>query len=139
MRRVKWGITLCLMITMLTMKTDVYAAELEMPEMVPMRATAYCINGTTATGKKTRIGIAASSKNRLGLTALIYQRLPGDQCGDLIGIYEIEDTGGTDGLQSGSVIDCWYPDLDACQEFMNRVYEDGCQGKVFVQFVDAKG
>ena len=109
------------------------------PVPVKMHATAYCIHGTTASGKKTRHGLAAARRDLIGKTALVYQRLPGDVIGDLIGIYEVEDTGGTDGLKNGTVIDIWCADEDECQLFMNRVYEDECHGKVFVFFVDAVG
>lgn len=109
------------------------------PELMRMHATAYCLHGTTASGSQTRKGIAAAQKKLIGKTAVVYQRLPGDKIGRIIGIYEIEDTGGTEGLINGSVIDIWCPDLDACQDFMNTVYEDGCKGKVFVQFIDAEG
>lgn len=103
--------------------------------MVKMRATAYCLHGTTYTGKKTRKGIAATgNKDYLGMTAVVYQRLPDNQVGDLIGIYEIEDTGCKD-----TVLDVWCEDLDACQEFMDTVYMDGCQGRVWIQIIDAKG
>ena len=108
-------------------------------DLIKMHATAYCIEGKTYSGKHTRRGIAAASKEYIGKTALVYQRLPGDEVGDLIGIYEIEDTGGTEGLTSGNVIDIWCPDLDACQEFMNTVYEDGCKGRVWVEIVEAVG
>ena len=108
-------------------------------DLIKMRATAYCIEGKTYSGKHTRKGIAAASKEYIGKTALVYQRLPGDKVGELIGIYEVEDTGGTEGLTSGVVIDIWCPDLDACQEFMNRVYEEGCQGRVWVEMVEAVG
>lgn len=30
----------------------------------------------------------------------------------------------------------WLEDLEQCQKFMNKVYEDGCKGKKFYQIVD---
>lgn len=100
-----------------------------------MYATAYCLQGKTYTGKKVRKGIAATGdKSLIGMTALVYQRLPDDSRGDLIGIYEIEDTG-----CNKSVLDVWCEDLDACQEFMDTVYQDGCQGKVYVEVIEAYG
>lgn len=72
----------------------------------------------------------------MGKTAIIFQRLPGDILGDFIGVYEVEDTGSSKGITEGNVIDIWQPDMDACQEFMNLVYEDDCKGKVFVIFLD---
>lgn len=106
----------------------------EEPTLIKMRATAYCLEGITASGTEVRKGICATSDHSLlGKTAIVYQRLPNNEIGSVIGIYEIEDTGCKE-----HVIDVWCPE-DECQDFMNRVYEDGCQGKVWVQIVDAQG
>ena len=103
--------------------------------MVQMKATAYCLHGTTYTGKHTRHGIAATgNKKLLGMTAIVYQRLPDGQIGDCIGIYEIEDTGCKE-----NVIDVWCEDLDECQDFMDAVYADGCKSNVWCELIDAKG
>lgn len=109
------------------------------PTLIKMHATAYCLEGTTASGIQTREGIAAAKREWIGKTAIIYQRLPDNKVGKVIGIYEIEDTGTTKGLTSGSVIDVWCSDMDNCQLFMNEVYKDGCNGKVFVEILDARG
>lgn len=107
----------------------------EQPTMLRMHATAYCLQGKTYTGKHVRKGIAATgNKDLLGLTAVVYQRLPDGDIGDLIGIYEIEDTGCKE-----NVIDIWCEDLEECQELMDQVYEDGCQGRVWCEIIDAKG
>lgn len=106
----------------------------EEPTLIKMRATAYCLDGKTASGTEVRKGICAiSDRSLLGKTAIVYQRLPNNEVGEIIGIYEIEDTGCRE-----HVIDVWNPE-DECQDFMDRVYEDGCQGKVWVQIVDAQG
>ena len=100
--------------------------------MVKMRATAYCLQGVTASGKDVRIGLCASGhRDWLGKTCIIYQRLPDDSVGDILYILEIEDTGCKE-----SVIDIWMPDLDACQEVMNRLYEDGCKGRIYCQVLE---
>lgn len=100
-----------------------------------MHATAYCLQGKTYTGKKVRKGIAATGdKSLLGLTVLVYQRLPNDELGDLLYILEVEDSGCSSG-----VLDIWQPDLDSCQELMNEVYKDDCHGRVYCRFIDAKG
>lgn len=105
------------------------------PTLIKMHATAYCLDGITASGKPVRKGICASGhKDWIGKTVIVYQRLPGDEVGKLIGIYEIEDTGCKE-----SVLDIWMPDLDECQDFMNTVYEDGCKGKVYAQIITAAG
>lgn len=102
-------------------------------------ATAYCVSGITASGEETRIGICAGSKDYMGKTIILYQRLPDGSIGELIGIYECLDTGGTKGIKSGTVIDVWCPDLESCQDFMDTVYEDNCKGKVYIQVVEAEG
>lgn len=115
-------------------------ANAQEPELRMMRATAYIGDSEwTYSGAHVRPGIAAMRKEDIGKTAIVYQRLPGNEIGEVIGIYEIEDTGSAKGVANGNVIDIWYPDLDGCQSLMNRVYEDGCQGKVFVQVLEAKG
>lgn len=99
-----------------------------------MHATAYCLEGITASGKEVREGICASGHQEwLGKTCIIYQRLPDGKIGEVIGIYEIEDTGCNE-----YVIDVWMPE-DKCQDFMDKVYEDGCGGKVYAQIMEASG
>ena len=102
-------------------------------------ATAYCQCGVTASGEYTRDGICAGKDEWLGKTVTLYQRLPNNEIGEQIGIYECLDTGGTPGLKGGKVIDVWCPTYDECQEFMNLVYEDGCQGHVYIQVLDSEG
>lgn len=103
------------------------------------RATAYCMGTVTASGNKVREGICAGKPEWMGKTILVYQRLPGDKVGDLIGIYECLDTGGTEAIKNGWVIDIYQPDLEACQDFMDLVYAEGCEGKIFIQVIDAAG
>lgn len=109
------------------------------PPYVGGHATAYCVSGVTASGEVTRNGICAGKKEWIGKTIILYQRLPDNSVGEMIGMYECLDTGGTDGIREGRVIDVWCPDIDSCQEFMNRIYEDGCEGRCYIQIVDAKG
>lgn len=111
----------------------------EEPELIKGFATAYCQSGITATGTKTREGICSSSRDRFGKTIVLYKRLPDGSIGDYIGTYECQDTGGTAGIKSGKVIDIWCNGLDACQDFMDLVYEDGCEGKVWIQIIDTEG
>ena len=127
-------VSILLVIGMCSIGFTSYATD-EQPELIKMHATAYCLPGKTCTGKEVRIGICATGRREwISKTAILYQRLPNGEVGEIVGIYEIEDTG-----CSESVIDCWYPDLDQCQDFMNRVYEDNCQGRVYVQIIDAVG
>ena len=111
-----------------------YAKEDTEPQLLKMHATAYCLQGITASGTPVRKGICATGNRAyLGMTAVIYQRLPDNGIGEIIGIYEVEDTGCKD-----TVIDVWLPEAE-CQGFMDRVYENGCKGKIWVQFMEAKG
>lgn len=110
----------------------------EEPEMIKGYATAYYLTGITRSGEYTREGICASTYDRLNKTIILYQRLPDDSVGDVIGIYECKDTGGK-AIQKGKTIDVWRPTLDECQEFMNLVYEDGCKGHVWIQILDSEG
>jgi len=120
---------------MLLLDLPIFASEYEeIPYLYKKRATAYCLTGKTYTGKSVRKGIAACGDKRLvGKTCVMYQRLPDGSVGNLIGIYEIEDTG-----CSEYVIDVWMPS-DECQDFMNKVYENGCQGKIFIDVLGADG
>ena len=130
--RITSGI-IVVILTCLTAFTS-YAKEDE-PQLIKMRATAYCLDGITASGEPVRRGICASGhKDWLGKTVVLYQRLPNDGIGQIIGIYEVKDTGCKE-----TVIDIWQPTLDDCQEVMNRVYEDGCQGRIWCEVLDARG
>lgn len=110
------------------------------PELIKGYVTAY--NGpsdTTCMGTKCRKGICGGCEAYLGKCIVLYQRLPGDKVGDIIGIYECQDTGtGTKSFQEGKLIDVWQP-KDELQDFINMTYEDGCDGRVFIQVIDAVG
>ena len=118
---------------------DTLVEALKEPQMIRGYATAYCDHGITASGEETRVGICAAKREWIGKTVIIYQRLPGNKVGEMIGIWEIKDCGGTESLKDGKVIDIWCSDLEKCQEMMNRFYENGCKGHIFFQIVDAEG
>ena len=112
----------------------------EQPTLIKGFATAY--NGPsdyTCTGKPVHKGICGGCQAYIGKTIILYQRLPGDEIGQIIGIYECEDTGpGTDGFREGRVIDVWMPE-DECQDFMNLLYTNNAQGKVWIEVIEADG
>lgn len=113
----------------------------DQPTLIKGYATAY--NGptdTTCTGDKVRKGICGGCSEYLGKTIILYQRLPGDEIGACLGIWECLDTGpGTEGFQQGRVIDIWMPE-DECQDFMDLIYTNNAQGKVWIQVIEgAKG
>lgn len=121
------------MILMCLIGSTSYAKD-EQPELIKGHATAYCLDGMTASGTAVRKGICASGhRDWLGKTCILYQRLPDGRVGDMIGIYEIEDIGCKE-----TVIDVWRPE-DECQDFMDKVYEDGCGGHVWIQLIEADG
>lgn len=111
------------------------------PTLIKGYATAYIGESEyTYTGDKVREGICGGCKDYIGKTIVLYQRLPNDEVGRILGIYECLDTGtGTEGFQQGRVIDVYQPSLEECQDFMNLIYEDGCQGRVYIQIFDGKG
>ena len=112
----------------------------EQPELIKGYATAY--NGPsdhTYTGKPVHKGICGGCQAYIGKTIILYQRLPGDEIGQILGIFECEDTGpGTDGFREGRVIDVWCPE-DECQDFMNLLYTNNAQGKVWIEVIQADG
>lgn len=110
---------------------NIQSIDIDIP-MIEGYATAYCVSGTMASGQQTRPGVCAAKKEWLGKKAYIYQRLPDNTRGELLGVYDILDTGGTQGLKNGKVIDVWMPDLQGCQDFMDYVYEDGCKGRIYI-------
>ena len=113
----------------------------EQPTLIKGFATAYpSDNEYTYMGDKVHEGICGGCKEYYGKTIILYQRLPDDGIGEIIGYYECLDWGpATQAFQEGRVIDVYRSDLDRCQEFMNRVYEDGCQGKVWIEVIEADG
>lgn len=122
------------MLLILAIWTSSVNAKDKEPTLIKAHATAYCLPGKTATGTEVREGICAMSDSSLiGKTAIVYQRNPDGSLGEYIGTYEIEDTGCAD-----YVIDVWCEEED-CQAFMDEVYKNGCQGKVFIQIIEAKG
>lgn len=101
-------------------------------------STAYCLKGTTATGIQTRPGICAGAKEYQGKTIIIYQRLPDNSKGKMLGVFDCEDAGGTDAIKSGYCIDVWMPDHDTCKGWMNLVYMDGCKGNIYFEVIEKK-
>ena len=85
---------------------------------IRMKATAYCLNGTTATQTKTRPGICAGKREWFGKYAVVYADNNGE-IGDLIGVYRVEDTGG-ESIRSGRVLDIWMPTEEECFQFGRR-------------------
>ena len=101
------------------------------PELKKSWLTCYLPTGNpTASGVMPRRGIMAGKREWLGKTALIYER-DGDKVGDLIGIFEILDTGtGKDGaIKEGRAVDIF------CETESDIIPTQ----KIWIQIVDAKG
>lgn len=111
------------------------------PTLIKGYATAYIGESEyTYTGDKVREGICGGCRDYVGKTIVLYQRLPNDEVGEILGIWECLDTGtGTEGFQQGRVIDVYCPTMDDCQDFMDLIYTNNAHGKVWIQVIDAKG
>ena len=111
----------------LSLTTAVFAND----DFLKGHATVYSLNGTTATGTPVRWGVCASGNRALlGKLVIVYQRLPDDSVGDVIGIYSVEDTG-----CKSSVIDIWCP-KEYQKIIINKTWEKGCKGKIYIQVVE---
>lgn len=99
-----------------------------------IRATCYKHTGITKSGQPTREGVIAGREEWLGCTALLYSINEDGTIGSLIGYYEFLDTGGTAGLNNGTVIDVWVDGMDGVNEWIST-YGD----YVYLQIVRAQG
>lgn len=93
-----------------------------------MHTTAYMIQGVTASGIYTHPGICACNTH-LGEVAVVYSR-----DGRYLGTFECIDTGITDGLKAGTVIDVWFETYDECKEWMTV-----SRGKCYVKWIKGQG
>lgn len=95
-------------------------------EPVRMEATAYDYGKLTAAGVPVREGICAGKREWIGKTAVIYNNQM-----ELIGIYEILDTGGDERIRNGTCLDIYIPDEQRCKEWGRQT--------VYVQILEAAG
>lgn len=114
-------------------------AQAEEPVLSPANITVYNDTGIMRWGQQTRYGVCAGSEEYKDCMIVVYQRLPDGSLGDFIGMFECLDTGGTKGLNNGTVIDVWKPTMEECQQFIDLTYSNGCKGKVFIQVIKGKG
>lgn len=98
-------------------------------EPFKMKASAYCSGKITASGKNIRVGLIAGMPEWIGKTVIIRTDI-NNAPGDLIGIYELEDTGGPL-ISKGVRLDIYNPSYEWCIDF-------GVQ-EVWVQLIDAEG
>lgn len=99
-------------------------------------STAYCLNGITYSGEPVREGYCAGAEKYLGKIIKIYQRLPDNSVGKYLGTFICKDTGSSKMIQNGYCIDVWMEDEEKCQEWMDKVYSDGCEGNIFFVVID---
>ena len=127
------AITLTLVIWLLSIGAErgekiPYNTSVDTSEMELMYTTAYILRGTTATGGETRPGIAACNTH-LGDIALIYKL-----DGTYLGMYEVTDTGATEGLKNGTVIDVWKANKTHAKGWMKVT-----KGRVYVKWIKGEG
>ena len=106
-------------------------AEGNLYEPFLIESTAYCYGEVTKDGSKVREGICAGKEEWLGLTAVIYSVDQDGEIGQLLGIYEVRDTGGDHRLQNGTCIDIYMPDETAAKEYGRQ--------EVYIQLIRADG
>ena len=82
--------------------------QVDTSQMQLMYTTAYYQGEITANGSKVHHGGAACNPH-LGDVAIVYT-----VDGKYLGTYEINDTGGTEGLHNGTVIDVYRKNLTMC-------------------------
>lgn len=125
-------VLIMLLLSCLSGNTIFLCAAEDNPYGTPCRieSTAYCHGEVTASGHKVRECIAAGRREWIGQTAILYADDNGS-IGELIGIYEVLDTGGDERIKDGSCIDIYMSDYAAAKEYGRR--------DVWVQIVDAKG
>lgn len=146
-----WGLLIGLLMGMIIAALigpiKVWAAE---PELKEIKVTAYYSeNPTGCRGDRMREGIAAGKQDWYGKAIVLYTNEDG-RPGDLIGVYEILDTGyGADtgsgqsrikkgrnlgSIETGQTIDIYRNDYEGCKEIMELT-----QGKALYQLIDAEG
>ena len=93
-----------------------------------MLCTAYCVGEVTATGVPVHEGICANNKH-VGDLAVMYL-----EDGTYLGTFECCDTGGSEGMKKGVVIDVYRENYGRCVEWMELT-----RGKVYVQWIKGNG
>ena len=109
----------------------------EEPQVV--RCTCYCEHGHTASGRRAEYGIIAAKKEWMGCVIELNRINEDGSVGELIGIFEVADTGAgmdTDGdgkgdsIKIGQSIDVWVASLSDAYEWRDT-YGDYVYFKIF--------
>ena len=102
--------------------------ESEEVEIEELYTTAYMCGHHTALGVPVHVGCAACNP-RLGYVGVIYSL-----DGEYLMTVEVNDTGNTQGLQNGSVIDCYFPTYEECKAWMAKT-----GGRIKVVWIKGEG
>lgn len=119
--------------TLLLAKGAAKPGRVDTSGMELMYTTAYCIRGITATGGTTHPGIAACNTH-VGEVAVIYS-VDGKYLDTVI----ITDTGGSEGMRSGKVLDMWKCNRTQAQSWMRLTATDNGKSMVYVQWIKGNG
>lgn len=141
------GVLMGLIIGRLTIPDEVWGAE---PELKSINVTAYYSeNPTGCRGDRMREGIAAGKQEWYGKAIVLYTDEDGKP-GEVIGVYEVLDTGygrdtgqgeskvkkgrhlGT--IETGQTVDIYRDNYERCVEIMKLT-----GGKAFYQLIEAEG
>ena len=133
---------IALLLTAYMVASAVLPAGASEQEPFKMYTTAYHYGTITASGTPVRKGICAVKREWMGLTAVVYECKEDGSQGELLGFWECLDTGfggdadgdGIGSIESGKVIDMYFPTPEECQAWMEQT-----GGKVYVQLIDAEG
>ncbi len=140
MRKRILSVLLVLLMLFLILLYNLPAEAAEKYPVRKMRVTCYTYppGSITASGCEVREGIVAAKQDWMDALVVLY-----DTDMDLIGYYEVEDTGfgidqdgdGIGSIENGTSIDVFRDSLERCYEWIER-YGDYC----YVQIItDAKG
>lgn len=104
-----------------------------------IKTTAYMLDGTTASGRHTRRGICAGQEWMVeqaiesGTGSWVAMIWTADGT-EFLGYYEVLDTGGTEAIKNGYVVDVWFSTYEECVEWMEIT-----EGKCLIKYVWAEG
>lgn len=103
------------------------------PQLI--RCTCYTSDegAITASGQPVREGIVASKPEYIGKCACVIYENDNGQVGELIGVFEVLDTGG-ELIKSGERIDVYRDSLEGCYDWISE-YGD----YVFIQIIPTVG
>lgn len=107
-----WMFLLCVLLIFRVARAE------EAHELIPIKITAYCLQGTMANGEKVHEGAVAYRKEDIGRMCRLYSA---DM--QLIGEFTVCDTGKKGGaVRKGLVVDVWRPTKQECYQMTQCGY-----------------